>query len=114
MPFEALKWSRRSAIDAHVKNIRRKLERDPHSRPNTSSPSTVGYKFAESAFWSRRWRMDRPRSWWLIQVGRRRIRMGTPPCPVRRRAAHSFWLVGVSVSVHRVSGQRSWRRFGSA
>ena len=36
------------AIDAHVKNIRRKLERDPHRPRYVLTVYGIGYKFAES------------------------------------------------------------------
>ena len=36
------------AIDAHVKNIRRKLERDPHHPGYILTVYGIGYKFAES------------------------------------------------------------------
>ena len=36
------------AIDAHVKNIRRKLERDPHRPKYVMTVYGIGYKFAES------------------------------------------------------------------
>jgi DNA-binding response OmpR family regulator len=36
------------AIDAHVKNIRRKLERDPHRPKYVLTVYGIGYKFAES------------------------------------------------------------------
>jgi len=36
------------AIDAHVKNIRRKLERDPHRPKYVITVYGIGYKFAES------------------------------------------------------------------
>jgi DNA-binding response OmpR family regulator len=36
------------AIDAHVKNIRRKLERDPHRPTYVLTVYGIGYKFAES------------------------------------------------------------------
>ena len=36
------------AIDAHVKNIRRKLERDPHNPQYILTVYGAGYKFAES------------------------------------------------------------------
>ena len=36
------------AIDAHVKNIRRKLERDPHRPEYVLTVYGIGYKFAES------------------------------------------------------------------
>jgi two-component system alkaline phosphatase synthesis response regulator PhoP len=36
------------AIDAHVKNIRRKLERDPHRPRYLVTVYGIGYKFAES------------------------------------------------------------------
>ena len=35
------------AIDAHVKNIRRKLERDPHRPKYVLTVYGIGYKFAE-------------------------------------------------------------------
>jgi DNA-binding response OmpR family regulator len=36
------------AIDAHVKNVRRKLERDPHRPQYVLTVYGIGYKFAES------------------------------------------------------------------
>jgi DNA-binding response OmpR family regulator len=36
------------AIDAHVKNVRRKLERDPHRPRYVLTVYGIGYKFAES------------------------------------------------------------------
>jgi len=36
------------AIDAHIKNIRRKLERDPHRPSYVLTVYGIGYKFAES------------------------------------------------------------------
>ena len=36
------------AIDAHVKNLRRKLERDPHNPRYLQTVFGVGYRFAES------------------------------------------------------------------
>jgi two-component system, OmpR family, alkaline phosphatase synthesis response regulator PhoP len=36
------------AIDAHIKNIRRKLERDPHRPRYVLTVYGIGYKFAES------------------------------------------------------------------
>jgi DNA-binding response OmpR family regulator len=36
------------AIDAHVKNIRRKLERDPHQPRYVLTVYGIGYKFADS------------------------------------------------------------------
>jgi two-component system alkaline phosphatase synthesis response regulator PhoP len=36
------------AIDAHVKNIRRKIERDPHAPRHLQTVFGVGYRLAES------------------------------------------------------------------
>jgi DNA-binding response OmpR family regulator len=36
------------AIDAHVKNVRRKLEREPHRPRYVLTVYGIGYKFAES------------------------------------------------------------------
>ena len=36
------------AIDAHVKNLRRKLERDPHNPRYLQTVFGVGYRFADS------------------------------------------------------------------
>jgi DNA-binding response OmpR family regulator len=35
------------AIDAHVKNVRRKLERDPHRPRYVLTVYGIGYRFAE-------------------------------------------------------------------
>jgi len=35
------------AIDAHVKNVRRKIEPDPHAPRYVLTVHGVGYKFAE-------------------------------------------------------------------